>query len=289
LITIVFLIIILPTKHDIIFLLLSWLFLIMTSHPAYYTTAASAAASGPRHATTQPIVTGTSVLGVIYDGGVMLAADTRLSYGGMAKFEDARRLVAIGNNVLIGGGGEYSDFTEIIHMLDEKRRLDQCTGDSLYPDHEPTLNAEQTWNYLRVIMYNRRNKMNPLWNDIVIAGYTTQKHEPFLGWVDKIGTTVSDKMIATGFGGYLALPLMREKWTPHMTEGEARALLEDGMRVLFYRDCRASPKIQLAKITPPTADGESSSTLLISEPYELETTWDLPSMINPRAHVDGGW
>lgn len=254
--------------------------------PAFYTSAS--AADGPRQVTTHPIVTGTSVLGVMYDGGVMLAADTRLSYGGMAKFEDARRLVAIGNNVLIGGGGEYSDFTEIINMLDEKRRLDQSTCDSLYPDHEPTLNAEQTWNYLRAIMYNRRNKMNPLWNDIVIAGYTTQTHEPFLGWVDKIGTTVSDKMIATGFGGYLALPLMREKWTPQMTEGEARALLEDGMRVLFYRDCRASPRMQLAKITPPT-EGATSGTLLISEPYELESSWDLPTMSNPRAHVDGGW
>jgi len=212
----------------------------------------------------------------------------------MSKFENARRLVAIGNNVLLGGGGEYSDFTEVIQLLDEKRRLDQSTCDSLYPeDHESTLNAEQTWNYLRVIMYNKRNKMNPFWNDLVIAGYTT-RNEPFLGWVDKIGTTVSEKMIATGFGGYLAMPLMRERWTPHMTEGEARALLEDCMRILFYRDARASSRMQLAKITPPTATGADGTraggpTLLISEPYELETSWDLPAFVQPRAHQDGGW
>ena len=51
-----------------------------------------------------------------------------------------------------------------------------------------------------------------------------------------------------------------------MDEGEARALLEDCMKVLFYRDCRAASRIQLAKV--------SSEGVLISEPYELETSWD---------------
>lgn len=34
-----------------------------------------------------------------------------------------------------------------------------------------------------------------------------------------------------------------------MTEGEARALLEDCLRVLFYRDCRALNRIQIAKVS----------------------------------------
>jgi len=50
-----------------------------------------------------------------------------------------------------------------------------------------------------------------------------------------IGTAFSDDVMATGFGSYLALPIMRKRWHENMTEGEARALLEDCMRVLFYR------------------------------------------------------
>ena len=34
-----------------------------------------------------------------------------------------------------------------------------------------------------------------------------------------------------------------------MEEGEARELLEECLRVLFYRDCRALNKIQIAKAT----------------------------------------
>lgn len=51
-----------------------------------------------------------------------------------------------------------------------------------------------------------------------------------------------------------------------MDEGEARALLEDCLRVLFYRDCRALNKIQIAKAT--------SEGTLISEPYEISSSWE---------------
>lgn len=52
-----------------------------------------------------------------------------------------------------------------------------------------------------------------------------------------------------------------------MEEGEARGLLEDCLRVMYYRDCRASSRIQIAKAT---RDG----TTLISEPYQLTTDWE---------------
>jgi hypothetical protein len=49
-------------------------------------------AAPARQHTTHPIVTGTSVLGLVYDGGVLLAADTLLSYGSMAKAQNVQRL-----------------------------------------------------------------------------------------------------------------------------------------------------------------------------------------------------
>mmetsp|Transcript_28814 Transcript_28814/g.44258 ORF Transcript_28814/g.44258 Transcript_28814/m.44258 type:complete len:256 (-) Transcript_28814:74-841(-) len=232
--------------------------------------------------TTRPVVTGTSVLGVKYAGGVMLAADTLASYGTMAKYKDARRLSAVNSKTLIGAGGEYSDFQEILHVLHEETLENKCTADSLYD--EPHEDARETWNLLRAVMYGRRNKMDPLWNDLIVAGYSRGSDKPFLGFVDKIGTTYEDNIIATGFGSYLAIPLMREKYRPDLQEGEARALLEDCMRILFYRDCRALNRIQIAKVTPE--DG-----VLISEPYELDTDWTSANVVSAQADLDGdgGW
>jgi len=39
----------------------------------------------------QPIVTGTSVLGIKFKDGIMLAADTLASYGSLAQIRDMKR------------------------------------------------------------------------------------------------------------------------------------------------------------------------------------------------------
>lgn len=247
--------------------------------------AASASAS---QRTTRPIVTGTSVLGIRYRDGVMLAADTLCSYGSMAKYKDARRLAKINPKTLVGGGGEYSDFQAITELLRRNALEDKCIADSLYEEDGAEECAREVWNYLRAVMYNRRNKMNPLWNDLIVAGFSQNEDgstgPPFLGSVDKIGTTYEDDVIGTGFGSYLAVPLLREKWRADLEEGEARALLEDALRVLFYRDCRALNRVQIAKVT-------KEEGVLISDPYELETSWDSAGFISSKAGLegDGGW
>ena len=273
--------------------------------------------AGRREHTTRPLMTGSSVLGIVYDKGVLLAADTLLSYGSMARIQNVPRLKALDHaHCIIGASGDYSDYQELCDLLERKALEEHATGlidDSLYQDKK--LTAVQIWNYLRFVMYNRRNKFNPYWNELVVAGTyrdddsdgnsdgtsTTKVVRPFLGTIDKIGTTVRDEnVVATGFGSYLALPLLREKWRPNMTEGEARALLEDALKILFFRDCRASARVQLAKAEVPaitTTEGIDDETVqqqqqpiyLVSDPYDLEIpteAWTAPSMIASTGNLD---
>eukprot|EP00388_Colpodella_angusta_P044529 GDKK01063192.1.p1 GENE.GDKK01063192.1~~GDKK01063192.1.p1 ORF type:complete len:250 (+),score=41.50 GDKK01063192.1:99-848(+) len=212
----------------------------------------------PTTHTTQPIVTGTTVIGIKYNGGVMLAADTLASYGSLARYKDVRRLKQVGENTLIGASGEISDFQTIMEMLDSMNQSD------INEDDGYKRSPSEYFNYLRAVLYQKRGKGNPLWNQLLVAGF--HKEAPFLGYVDLIGTAYEENFIATGFGAYLAIPLIREKWYPEMDEGEARSLLEDCLRVMFYRDCRALNRIQIAKAT---ADGT-----LVSEPYEISTEWE---------------
>lgn len=182
-----------------------------------------------------------------------------------------------------------------------------CSLSEHVTDDDAKLSAPEIHSYLSRVMYNRRNKQNPLWNKLLVAGacmvawgggrraasddgrWQWQRHTPrgcwrhapacclhlhgrhhrgchvvvsrgvvwcaghkdgksFLGYVDLIGTCFTDNYIATGYGLHLALPLIRDRWRADMTEGEARALLEDCMRVLWYRDCRALNKLTLAKV-----------------------------------------
>ena len=247
----------------------------------------SVTAAAPKKHTLHPMVTGTSVLGIVYDGGVMLAADTLLSYGSLAKHQGISRMIKI-QDVVIAGSGEFSDFQDIQQLLEQKALEETTTSnvimDSLYADHSTTMTAASVWNYLRYIFYQKRNKFNPYWNELLVAG-TDTAGKPFLGSVDKIGTTLHDNVLATGFGSYLAIPILREKWRPDLSEGEARAILEDCLKILFYRDCHASSLVQLAKCG-------TGSPPLISDPYQLETSWNDPAFVQaaPAAlEGDGGW
>ena len=66
-----------------------------------------------------------------------------------------------------------------------------------------------------------------------------------MAYVDLLGTTYSASTLATGYGAYIALPLLRkavEGREEILTEVEAQKIIEESMRVLFYRDARSLNK-----------------------------------------------
>jgi 20S proteasome subunit beta 7 len=71
--------------------------------------------------------------------------------------------------------------------------------------------------------------------------------QSFLGYVDLLGTTYQSSTIATGYGAYIAQPLLRkavEGKEDTLTEDEAIKILDGCMRVLFYRDARSLNKVK---------------------------------------------
>lgn len=97
----------------------------------------------------------------------------------------------------------------------------------------------------------------------------------FLGYVDLRGTTYQSTTIATGFGAHLAQPILRrrvEGREDELTEEEAIEIMNECLRVLFYRDARSMNKFQRAKIT--------ESGIEITEPYALDTEWGFAEQIS---------
>lgn len=79
----------------------------------------------------------------------------------------------------------------------------------------------------------------------------------FLGYIDLLGTTYQAPTLASGFGSHMAHPLLREAYEKRQEEGksgakegelmsreEATAVLEDCMKVLYYRDARSLNKVR---------------------------------------------
>lgn len=224
--------------------------------------------------TSHPIVTGSSVIAMRCVDGVVMAADTLASYGSLARFRDVSRMYKATDSCVMGVGGDLSDFEQL------KRHVEQATTRDYCYDDGHMLTPKAIHQYLARLMYNRRNKMDPLWNRVVIAG--VDSGTPVLGLVDLVGTHFESEIIATGYGEYIGLPLLRKAYRPDITVEEAKKVIIDVMKVLFYRDARTIDRIQVSTVTEKGVD--------VSDPFTLETKWDYKAFVSgARVGDDSTW
>ncbi|NXH40455.1 PSB4 protein, partial [Dicaeum eximium] len=216
-----------------------------------------------------PMVTGTSVLGLKFRGGVMLAADTVGSYGSLARFRGVSRLLKVNDSTVLGASGDLADFQHLRQLLEQMVIDEELLGDG----HSYSPRALHSW--LTRVLYSRRSKINPLWNTVLIAG--VYGGHSFLGYVDMLGVAYEAPSLATGFGAYLAQPLLRAALERDRdrdrdqdqlpTREEARELLERCLRVLYYRDARSFNRYEVAVVTEKGVELEG--------PLTLEANWDI--------------
>lgn len=214
-------------------------------------------AQEPHRHTTSPTVTGTTVLGLKCKDGVILACDTLGSYGSMARYRDISRLHRVGDRTLVGGSGDYADFQHIKDTL-SGMELDNDTYDDGID-----VGPNQVYNYLQRYLYQKRSKMNPLWNHLIIAGM--EGDEPILGSIDIYGSHYKDNTLATGYGAYIVRPILRNAYREGLTKEEAKQVIVDCMRVMFYRDGRALNNVEIATVT--------KESIVVDPAIEIDTYW----------------
>lgn len=120
------------------------------------------------------------------------------------------------------------------------------------------MNAKNLHKYLSKVFYKRRSDFDPLWNQILVAGFD-EESKPFLASADLLGTTFSAPSLATGFGAHLAQPLLRmvapdEAATESLDEGRAIECVKECMKVLFYRDARSMDQYSIAVVKKGSID-----------------------------------
>lgn len=210
-----------------------------------------------------PITTGTSVIGVKYDKGVIIAGDMLVSYGNLARYHNVDRVFQINKNIIIGITGDYADFQFLKQLIDETILADFSCDDKI------DLKPKDLYTWLTRVLYNRRSKFNPLWVDMVVGGM--QYEDPFLGHINFRGRSYTNNVIATGFGTHLALPILREySEKGPINEATAQELVKKSMEVLFYRDCRGYPRYSMANIKNEACEVTK---------HDVEQNWDVAHRI----------
>ena len=206
--------------------------------------------------------TGAAVAAVRVKDAVVMVADTLVSYGSMARYQDVSRVHILDGRIAIAFTGDHADFQEICEEMDKVVRENNENDDGI------RVTADSVASHLRLWLYDRRCKMDPVCCFCVVAD------DSHLHYVDLYGTHYTDDIVCTGYGEDFALPLLRKKFdeTPpsEMSVEDASKLLLDCERLLYARHCRASRRCTLAVLKK----GEDAKCQV----KEVEINWESPSL-----------
>ncbi|TPP56833.1 Proteasome subunit beta type [Fasciola gigantica] len=130
--------------------------------------------------TLSPTCTGASVLGIKFSDGVIIAADMLVSYGSLARYLDVERISMVNDNTVMACSGDIADYQLLKRRVEEQTHTDSLLSDGF------TLSPRALHSWITRVLYNRRSRMNPLWNTYIVGGLESYG-KPFLGYCDLLG------------------------------------------------------------------------------------------------------
>ncbi|KAG8124293.1 putative Proteasome subunit beta protein [Naja naja] len=146
----------------------------------------------------------------------------------------------VNDSTILGASGDYADFQHLKQVLEQMVIDEDLLGDG----HSYSPKAIHSW--LTRVMYNHRSKMNPLWNRVIIGGYSH-------GTASKATREALEK-------------------TPSLSQQAARALIEQCMKILYYRDTHLFNRYQITTVTEKGVEVEG--------PLTLETNWEIAHLVS---------
>ncbi|KAI6180134.1 Proteasome subunit beta [Aphelenchoides besseyi] len=222
----------------------------------------------PNSYTLQPTITGTSVMAVIYDGGVAMVTDRDAAYGHTRRYMSMCRQYRVNENVVVGFSGDYADFQWLQNVIERQE-------EDIKTYHTNTkLTAKGLWNYLTTLLYYRRSQMNPIWNTLVVAGMqpepTYDNLVPFIGVITNRGVAYETKAVATAMGQMILTETMQRDARARdfkYNRDEALDLLAKMVEIMKYRDTSATGDYDIT-----TVDAQG---VTLHKPKKVIGNWDV--------------
>ena len=213
------------------------------------------------------VYSGSSVIGLKYNKGVIIACDTLMHYGSsLSLSQSTERIKVLNERTLIGYSGEYSDMQETSRILNEL-----ILEDALETNKRGDMGPVELGHYLSSIHYRKRNKLDPYLNSAIVGGIDFNG-DIVLMQVDPFGTFLTGNYFTTAFANYFACSLLRNEYPKNhneLTKEQAINLLKKCFEVLFYRDSKAGDVIQFTFL-------ENDNNMLKTETniVKLNTKWE---------------
>lgn len=181
--------------------------------------------------------TGTTTLGMVCDGAVVVATDTRVTMGNYIAHHKGKKLHQIDQHLALTIAGSVADAQNVIDIVKYYAALYRM-------DHEKRIPVAAASRLIANIFFNQR--YYPLVAQIILAGY--DETGPALYNVDYFGSLTSEKYTSTGSGSPIVLGILEADYKEGMTVEDTIRLAVKSVTSSMKRDTYSGDSFDVAVI-----------------------------------------
>ena len=186
------------------------------------------------------IMTGTTTLGIVFSGGVVLATEKRATMGYMIASKRAKKVYQIADRIGMTTAGGVGDAQQPLARI----MTVECRLFQMRRAKPITVGAASTLlsNYLN------QNRYLPSCIPLLVGG--VDRTGPCVYSVDAMGgATREDDIVATGSGSPMAYGVLEDRLEKDMSEDEAIELAVRALRAAMKRDAESGEGVHVVVIT----------------------------------------
>jgi proteasome beta subunit len=187
------------------------------------------------HTTSEAVKTGTSTIGITFDGGVVVGADHRATMGHFIANKSVQKLFRIADNMALTTAGLVGHAQSLARTLAAELRLYELKqGNLMTVKGAATLTAN--------ILVGR-----PHYVQLLIVG--VDDSGPSVYSIDSAGGSIPDVYCATGSGSPYMYGVLEDQYRDGMTEKSALQVAAKSLLASAQRDAASGNGMDLAVIT----------------------------------------
>ncbi|MBI2937473.1 MAG: proteasome subunit beta [Thaumarchaeota archaeon] len=180
---------------------------------------------------------GATAVGIAFKGGVVVAAEKRVTYGTYVVSKTGRKVFKISDKVGAACAGLIGDMQVLMREISAYVKIREL-------EMRRELPPNSVAKLLSVIMFERR--FAPFITQIVIGGVDDK---PLVYVLDPLGSIIPDKYASVGSGAEMAIGVIENEYTDNMSEDAAKNLAIKSIKSSIQRDAASGDGIDIMIVT----------------------------------------
>jgi proteasome beta subunit len=191
-------------------------------------------------------IPGATTIGIVFHGGVVLAAEKRVTYGYFVMSKGGKKVFKITDRIGVACAGLIGDMQILAREMEAQANLfSMDTGRAISVRSASKLMAN--------VLFNRRYA--PLITQTIVGGL--DEEGPSLFVLDVLGSLIPDKYAVVGSGTEIAIGVIEEAYKETLTAKEAKDLAMRAIKSAISRDSMSGDGVDFLVITKDGVEEES--------------------------------